>query len=884
MSSNTDNGRVINAKGLFAAAFSLIVVMAFLFQDSFKSGQVHFANDGPLGVMVSHALALPQMFKGFWMDLYWLGINGKYATVSVTYGITWLLGPVGFAKFYDPICQVILGLCAWAFFRSMGLRTALSTVGALAAALNMNFFSHTCWGLGTRSLTLAAMFLALAALTTRRAGNRWMNAILAGLCVGLGVIEGADNGAIFSLFIAAFVVFQAVVEEDNVVARVKSGFRVVLVAVFAGLIAAQVLITLLGIASSTGSVAKQQEQQSPEARWDFATQWSLPKLETLRVAIPGLFGYRMDTADGGAYWGRVGEAPSNPAAMPRYSGAGEYAGVMVLLVAAWAVAFAFRKSSPAFSARERKFIWFWAIAAVVALVLAWGRHAPFYRFVYALPYFSTIRNPLKFMHPLHLSVLVLFGYGLLGLSRLYLSEKIAARDISWSQVKAWLGKALPVERRWVYGSIALCAASLLGYLACSSMQGDVVKHLANSGFPDTGMALSIARHSAKEVGLYFLFLTISTVLVITVMSGGFSGKRAVWMPILFGIVIVADLARANAPWILHYDYEAKYQSNPIIDILKEKPYEQRVSAPPFLISQSSQDQTARLFPSIYQVEWLQHHFQYYNIPAIEMAQEPRPPAEKTAYLNAVGKNPTRYWELSNTRYVFGMTGFINALNTQIDEGRNRFRIRATFGFVPKPGIANPTKLEELTAVLVTNGPLALFEFTGALPRTRLYSQWQVETNDDTALALLGSPAFDPSASVVVNDPFEKSSATTNSPAGDATILSYAPTRVEIRATNSAPAILLLNDRHDPEWNVTVDGQPARLLRCNYIMRGVPLPAGQHTVVFHFQPSLRGMKVTIASFALGIVLSLMLFFVHPSKRESTTGDQNSTGTESIPPRK
>ena len=136
----------------------------------------------------------------------------------------------------------------------------------------------------------------------------------------------------------------------------------------------------------------------------------------------------------------------------------------------------------------------------------------------------------------------------------------------------------------------------------------------------------------------------------------------------------------------------------------------------------------------------------------------------------------------------------------------------------------------------------------------------------------------------MDDPIEKSSASTNTPAGDASILSYAPTRVEIRATDSAPSILLLNDRHDPEWNVTVDGQPARLLRCNYIMRGVLLPAGQHTVVFHFQPSLRGMKVTVASFALGIVLSLMLFFVHPAKSESYTGEKNPAGMESKPPKK
>jgi hypothetical protein len=47
-------------------------------------------------------------------------------------------------------------------------------------------------------------------------------------------------------------------------------------------------------------------------------------------------------------------------------------------------------------------------------------------------------------------------------------------------------------------------------------------------------------------------------------------------------------------------------------------------------------------------------------------------------------------------------------------------------------------------------------------------------------------------------------------------------------------VLLLNDRFDPAWRVAVDGQPASLLRCNYIMRGVQLAPGAHTVEFTFQ--------------------------------------------------
>jgi len=50
-------------------------------------------------------------------------------------------------------------------------------------------------------------------------------------------------------------------------------------------------------------------------------------------------------------------------------------------------------------------------------------------------------------------------------------------------------------------------------------------------------------------------------------------------------------------------------------------------------------------------------------------------------------------------------------------------------------------------------------------------------------------------------------------------------------------VLLLNDRFDPAWRVTVDGKAASLLRCNYIMRGVQLAPGEHTVEFTFEIAL-----------------------------------------------
>src|SRR6185436_14908489 len=107
--------------------------------------------------------------------------------------------------------------------------------------------------------------------------------------------------------------------------------QVGVVAVFAAFMATQALIGLLGLAKGVATTQEAQ-QVSKQAAWDAATAWSLPKAETLRVIIPGLFGYRMDTEKGGAYWGTVGQTPGweqTKAGWPRYSGAGEYAGILV---------------------------------------------------------------------------------------------------------------------------------------------------------------------------------------------------------------------------------------------------------------------------------------------------------------------------------------------------------------------------------------------------------------------------------------------------------------------------------------------------------------------------------------------------------------------------
>ena len=242
---------------------------------------------------------------------------------------------------------------------------------------------------------------------------------------------------------------------------------------------------------------------------------------------------------------------------------------------------------------------------------------------------------------------------------------------------------------------------------------------------------------------------------------------------------------------------------------------------------------------------------------------PRPKEDEVAFKTALmfdrSTNSlhriTRNWELTNTRYLLGAADFLDVLNQQIDPVKHRFRIAATFDIAPKPGIATPTAYDELTAVFDPDGQYAVFEFTGALPRAKLYANWQVSTNDQATLTELASAGFDPEQKVLVADPLPAPSPASvpDQTAGTVDFLSYAPKDIVLKADATKSAVLLLNDRFDPNWKVLVDGKPEKVLRCNFLMRGVYLQPGSHTVEFRFAPPVDTLYVSLAAVGVAVLL-------------------------------
>lgn len=912
-------------------------LLLLIFLRAVLPGWVHFSNDGPLGSQSQAAIELPHAFTGFWFDLNWLGLPGGVYSPTITALLRWVLPPVIFSKFFPALTLLFLGSSAWILFFRLGFSLRVCTIGAFAAVLNADFFGTTCWGVGPQCIAFGLGFLALAAIMGPPKTRPWAAYPLAGLAVGMGVMEGFDIGAIFSIFIAGCLAYKSLIStETPPLKRILAvGGQLTVVVTVAFLTAACAVFTLIAT-QIQGVVGMAQDDQTKAMKWNEATQWSIPKREVLGIMVPGLFGFRMDTPmylpedmqkshAAGAYWGFVGRDAawesylnsdrkgSPPGGFLRYGGGAGYAGILVLLVAAWAILQSFRGEKSFFTRNQRRMLWFWLGVMVVSGALMFGRYGgvwlfgkyyTLYGLFYSLPYASTIRNPAKFMHVLQWALIVVFGYGLHGLTTLYLDRATATTRGVLDQFGVWRKQATGFDKNWVRGTFITLALAVLAWFVYHGMRGQVEAYvtdlnqcatLQQGGRPDpvasANAAAATISFSLKQVGWAVGFLAASVATLAILVSGGFAGKRARVAGIILGLLVVVDLGWQNRPWVIAQNWTGRYveaAQNPVFDFLRDKPYEHRVgNIPAYYLRAFGVDQRLvdleDMFQTVYGSEWTQHLFPYYNIQTISVVQMPRRPLDYDVfeqalqlYSNETIHNVARRWQLTNTRYIACATPLLGLLNQGFDAGQKRFQPRIQFDFYQdRQGGPILIRTNE-------NGRYAIVEFTGALPRAKLYSNWEavpyetnrvtgwlesirkayppnwplpfdsLSTNDLATLEVLTRASFDPAQQVLLAEPIATKPDLNVAP-GTVEYASYHPKKIVLKTKSTAPNVLLLNDRYDPNWRVTIDGQTAKLLRCNYLMRGVEVPAGEHQVEFHFRPDVKFLYVSLAALTLGVVL-------------------------------
>mgnify|MGYP002378846135 CR=1 FL=1 len=73
--------------------------------------------------------------------------------------------------------------------------------------------------------------------------------------------------------------------------------------------------------------------------------------------------------------------------------------------------------------------------------------------------------------------------------------------------------------------------------------------------------------------------------------------------------------------------------------------------------------------------------------------------------------------------------------------------------------------------------------------------------------------------------------------GNIDLLVYQPNYLQYEASVASDGLAVFSEiYYEKGWQAWVDGEPAKPIRANYILRALPIPAGKHTITFEFKPS------------------------------------------------
>jgi uncharacterized membrane protein YfhO len=107
------------------------------------------------------------------------------------------------------------------------------------------------------------------------------------------------------------------------------------------------------------------------------------------------------------------------------------------------------------------------------------------------------------------------------------------------------------------------------------------------------------------------------------------------------------------------------------------------------------------------------------------------------------------------------------------------------------------------------------------------------------------------------------------------LISYHPDRIEYKSHSNTNGIIVFSEIYYPYgWTAYIDDKPVEHFRANYTLRGLPVPAGDHSIRFEFRPTNYD-KYEKISFAFVFILysaiigGIVYYFVRNRKKNGVS---------------
>jgi hypothetical protein len=656
-----------------------------------------------------------------------------------------------------------------------------SLVGALAAFWVGSNFTLLYAGHNHKPYALLFFLLTLLLADQYAKSKKSALAILIGASAGLMFCQQQDVAAFYAIFAAPYILVRFAAVHGKRWASWLLPLSTV--AVVALLFAGQPLLSGYNLAVKDVSVVS---NETPEAKWNYITQWSCPPGESIDFIAPGYTGWRSGDSEG-PYWGIMGQSPEwkdTQQGFANFKLESTYIGVIPFILGCFAFVFVGRDKE------RRVATWIWGGIALLSLLLAFGKFFPLYKLFTTLPVVSNIRNPNKFIQIFQLAVGVLSAYGISALLQF-------ANDAS---NKKFINRAM-----WITaGTGAIIALSALGMTLNLPQR---VAEFVETGWPKpSAEVMAQNRASAMwHAALMALLLLIPILAQRFAPQGKFGTRSRSAAAAFLAIVLAVDAIQLSRHYIkaMPKSYVAE---NGLIRAIKEHADHQRIALP-----------TKQGVYGIFST----YMFPFHKIETFNAASSPRLAGDYEAYFKALGSSPIALWRNSAVGLLVGPMQFAPQLAQQHYAPVYRFDVSGN----NKGGISISGN---------ENGQHALYKSQTPGTRFLLVGKAVATTNlQEHASALLepGAPFTQTSVSVAGED----ASALPTQPgiAGTVEVVKYRPGRAELAVVAERDCVLRFAERYDPRWSAVIDGEKVPLWRADMISQAMSVSAGKHTVVLNY---------------------------------------------------
>ncbi|MEM1060347.1 MAG: hypothetical protein AAGK14_13980 [Verrucomicrobiota bacterium] len=758
---------------------------------------------------------------GFFVTDYWLGQTQAAASLQPLSLLVWLPMWIFFTGVY-PLFTALAIPAAYLFLRELGFGRAVAVTAAVFFAWQGEIFSTLLAGHFPAPMLWALLpFSAWLILLCGRRDDFFL-AAAAGVGIGLLVALLPDRGMLCSVLLGGLFLVEAWLRrKEGWKKLVRVAGRLAMVVAMAGLISFPDLSATLKALVADVQDEELADYAPPEISRDYgwATQWSWTPEEAVTYLVPGALGWYQDS-ETGPYWGRIGESPGF-----RETGEGlrnhrlatfSWGTLAVPLFALGLLRLCGPKGRlPALDRRLLAYAWFLLVAAAVGYLLALGKFTPAYSWFYQLPGMDTWRNPLKFLMPVSLGLLVAVAAG----------ADLVRREMDGEGRRGavWLCRVFVVLTALVLALFALSWVGVVG-LWSTLLAQDWTEPQASAILANLRLCLGVATLVAGLATLACWWLgrsgdgrslarwSVNPFLRRGLLLARRPGRRGSALLAILAVIGAAQMLWAHSHYVNLFPVSDVTEPNILIQKLREgggdRPRIKIMRGDPVLES------------------LLQRSFRYHGIESLDIPAFSRFPSDYRAWFHALGGNVPRLLQLSSVRYFVMPTQSLQGLLRQPEFGQRAVGV----------------ELFPVAGTLPNGKPShAVLELRGHLPRASLVPGLRVLPTRRAVLSELSNPHWKFRQSILVDRAtaselgLQEQEASPDDQLPPVEIVRYGGREVVLKTDSPVPAFLRLTDRYDSDWRATVNGEPTAIFPTDFIFRGVKLPAGPAEVVLTFDP-------------------------------------------------